>query len=59
MEASIHRPRVVSPSETTRPLAIDHLNDAIQTIESFLREAAWPIRLQNAWERVRDSALAS
>ena len=57
MEASIHRPRVVSPSETTRPLAIDHLNDAIQTIESFIREASWPIRLQNAWERARGSAL--
>jgi hypothetical protein len=56
MEASIHRPRVASPSETVRPLAIDGLNDAIQTIESFVREADWPLRLQNAWKHVKNAA---
>lgn len=56
MEASIHRPRVTSPSETTRPVATISLDDAIQTIESFVREAEWPLRLQNAWKHVKDVA---
>ena len=56
MEASIYRLRIASPSETVRPLAIDGLNDAIQTIESFVREADWPLRLQNAWKYVKNAA---
>jgi hypothetical protein len=56
MEASIHRPRVASLSEAACPLAIDGLNDAILTIESFVREADWPLRLQNAWKHVKDAA---
>ena len=56
MEANIHRPRVASLSETVRPLATDGLNDAIQTIESFMREADWPLRLQNEWKHVKDAA---
>ena len=58
MEASAHRPRDASPSDVYRPPARDHLQDAIQTVESFVREINWPLRLQNAWERVKDAALA-
>jgi hypothetical protein len=59
MEASIHRPRDASPSDTPRQLATDHLQDAIKTVESFVREAGWPLRLQNAWKHVKDAALAT
>ena len=58
MEASAHRPCDASPSDVYRPPARDHLQDAIQTVESFVREINWPLRLQNAWERVKDAALA-
>jgi hypothetical protein len=58
MEASVHRPRDASLRDAHRPLAKDHLQDAIQTVESFVREINWPLRLQNAWERVKDAALA-
>ena len=58
MEASAHRPRDASPSDVYRPPARDHLQDAIQTVESFVREINWPLRLQNAWGRVKDAALA-
>ena len=59
MEASIHRPRDASASDTPRQLATDHLQDAIKTVESFVREAGWPLRLQNAWKHVKDAALAT
>ena len=57
MEASVHRPRDAPPSSANRPPAKDHLQDAIQTVESFVREINWPPRLQNAWERVKEAAL--
>ena len=59
MEACIRRPRDALPSDTPRPLATDYLQDAIQTVESFVREAEWPPRLKNAWERVKDAALGA
>ena len=58
METSAHRPRDASPSDVSRHLARDHLQDAIQTVESFVREINWPLRLQNAWGRVKEAALA-
>jgi hypothetical protein len=56
MEASVHRPRDASYGEEQRPLASKRLNEAILIIESFVRDAAWPLRLQNAWKHVKNTA---
>lgn len=46
MEASIHRLCNVSLGHTLLPLAIVYLWDAIKTVESFVQEADWPLRIE-------------
>jgi hypothetical protein len=57
IEASVHRPRDASPYDAPRPVATANLNEAVLTIESFIREAGWPVRLENAWKHVKEAAL--
>jgi hypothetical protein len=42
-------------SEIVAPVS---LNDVIGTIESFVLGQEWPLRLQNAWQRVKEVAVA-
>ena len=56
MEASIHRPRDAPSGDTSRPLVKDQLQDAVLSVESFVREADWPLRLKNAWKHVKETA---
>lgn len=56
MEASIHRLHDAPSSNTLRPLVKDQLQDAVLSVESFVREADWPLRLKNAWKHVKETA---
>lgn len=47
--------RAAEPPQGPKAATVN-LNEAIQTIEAFVRSANWPERAKNAWKRVKEAA---
>ena len=57
MAEDYHQGRDAPMCDAPATVTPDSLNNAIGTIESFVQGQEWPLRLQNAWKRVKDAAV--
>jgi hypothetical protein len=44
-----------APERVVLQMAPSNVNDEIQIIETFVREENWPVRIREAWERVKQA----
>lgn len=45
-----------APERVAPQMATSNVNDEIQIIETFVRGENWPVRIREAWEKVRQAA---
>jgi hypothetical protein len=55
-DGSPQRPRDASKRDREQ-MAYEDVNTAIQTIETFVRQENWPVRIRDAWRRVKEAAI--